>query len=35
MTDFARARAHMIDSQVRPNNVIDLRVIAAMSEVPR
>ncbi len=35
MTDFARARAHMIDSQVRTNNVIDLRVIAAMSEVPR
>ncbi len=34
-TDFARARANMIDSQVRPGGVIDLRVIAAMGEVPR
>ncbi len=35
MTDFARARRNMIDSQIRPGGVLDLRVIAAMSEVPR
>ena len=35
MTDFARARHNMIESQVRPGGVIDLRVIAAMEEVPR
>ncbi len=33
--DFERARHNMIDSQVRPGGVIDLRVIAAMEEVPR
>jgi len=33
--DFARARHNMIESQVRPGGVIDLRVIAAMAEVPR
>lgn len=31
----AIARAHMVDSQVRPNQVNDRRVIAAMRELPR
>ena len=35
MTDFANARRHMVDGQVRPSDVSDLRVIAAMLEVPR
>ena len=35
MTDFAAARRNMVDCQVRPNDVTDLRVIAAMLEVPR
>jgi protein-L-isoaspartate(D-aspartate) O-methyltransferase len=35
MTDFAAARRHMVDSQVRTNDVTDLRVISAMLEVPR
>ena len=35
MTDFERARRSMIDSQIRPGGVIDLRVVAAMGEVPR
>jgi protein-L-isoaspartate(D-aspartate) O-methyltransferase len=35
MIDFAASRRHMVDGQVRPNNVTDLRVIAAMLEVPR
>jgi len=35
MTDFATARRHMVDGQVRPNHVTDLRVISAMLEVPR
>ena len=33
--DFERARRNMIDSQVRPGGVIDLRVVAAMGAVPR
>ena len=33
--DFARARRTMVDSQVRPADVTDLRIIAAMLEVPR
>ena len=33
--DFARQRRNMIDSQVRPGGVMDLRVIAAMASVPR
>ncbi len=33
--DFDRARRNMIDSQIRPGGVLDLRVIAAMGEVPR
>ena len=35
MTDFANARRHMVDGQIRPNDVTDLRVLAAMLEVPR
>jgi protein-L-isoaspartate(D-aspartate) O-methyltransferase len=35
MTDYSAARRHMVDGQVRPNNVTDLRVISAMLEVPR
>jgi protein-L-isoaspartate(D-aspartate) O-methyltransferase len=35
MTDFATARRNMVDGQVRTTNVTDLRVIAAMLEVPR
>jgi protein-L-isoaspartate(D-aspartate) O-methyltransferase len=35
MTAFADARRHMVDGQVRPNDVTDLRVISAMQEVPR
>jgi protein-L-isoaspartate(D-aspartate) O-methyltransferase len=35
MTDFAAARRHMVDGQVRTTDVTDLRVIAAMLEVPR
>ena len=35
MTDFADARRHMVDGQIRPNDVTDLRVLAAMLEVPR
>lgn len=35
MTDFSTARRHMVDSQVRPSDVTDQRVIAAMLEVPR
>lgn len=35
MTDFAAARRMMVDGQVRPSDVTDLRVIAAMLELPR
>lgn len=35
MVDTAQARRAMVDSQVRPNDVTDLRIIAAMLEVPR
>jgi protein-L-isoaspartate(D-aspartate) O-methyltransferase len=35
MTDFAAARRNMVDGQVRTANVTDLRVIAAMLQVPR
>jgi protein-L-isoaspartate(D-aspartate) O-methyltransferase len=34
-TDFAAARAMMVDSQVRPNKVTDPRIIAAMRRLPR
>jgi protein-L-isoaspartate(D-aspartate) O-methyltransferase len=35
MTDFAAARRHMVDGQIRTADVTDLRIIAAMLEVPR
>jgi len=35
MTDFAAARRNMVDGQVRTADVTDLRIIAAMLEVPR
>ncbi|MEA2905542.1 MAG: protein-L-isoaspartate(D-aspartate) O-methyltransferase [Alphaproteobacteria bacterium] len=35
MIDFATARRTMVDCQVRPSDVTDLRLIAAMLEVPR
>ncbi len=34
-TDFAAARDHMVDGQVRPNKVIDPRIIRAMRTLPR
>ncbi len=35
MTDFAAARRMMVDGQVRTADVTDLRLLAAMQEVPR
>jgi protein-L-isoaspartate(D-aspartate) O-methyltransferase len=35
MTDLAVARRMMVDCQVRPSDVTDLRIIAAMLELPR
>lgn len=35
MTDFAAARRHMVDGQVRTADVTDLRIIGAMQEIPR
>ena len=35
MTDFAAARRHMVDGQIRTTDVTDLRVISAMLEIPR
>ena len=35
MTDYAAARANMIESQVRPNGITDRRIIAAMENVAR
>ena len=35
MTDFAAARRQMVDGQVRTADVTDLRIIAAMLDVPR
>jgi protein-L-isoaspartate(D-aspartate) O-methyltransferase len=35
MTDFAAARRHMVDGQVRTADVTDLRILAAMLEIPR
>ena len=35
MTDFAVQRHNMVESQVRPNGITDLRVIDAMAAVPR
>jgi protein-L-isoaspartate(D-aspartate) O-methyltransferase len=35
MTDFATARRHMVDGQVRTADVTDLRILGAMQDVPR
>jgi protein-L-isoaspartate(D-aspartate) O-methyltransferase len=35
MLDFAAARRNMVEGQVRPADVTDLRVVAAMLDVPR
>ena len=35
MVDFAQARRTMVDCQVRPSDVTDLRIIAALLDVPR
>jgi len=35
LADYASARDHMVDGQVRPNKVIDPRVIRAMRAIPR
>jgi len=35
MSDFATARRKMVDGQVRPSDVTDIRIIEAMLEVPR
>ena len=35
MIDFSAARRMMVDGQVRTSDVTDLRIIAAMLEVPR
>jgi protein-L-isoaspartate(D-aspartate) O-methyltransferase len=35
MTDFATARRHMVDGQVRTADVTDLRILNAMLEIPR
>ena len=35
MTDFAASRQKMVDCQVRPSDVTDLRIIDAMLAVPR
>lgn len=35
MMDYAAARLNMVESQVRPNRVTDLRIVLAMLELPR
>ena len=35
MTEFGAARAHMIESQLRPNKVIDARVLGAFAGIRR
>ncbi|MBX9946488.1 MAG: protein-L-isoaspartate O-methyltransferase, partial [Reyranella sp.] len=35
MTDFARARRNMVESQLRPNRVTNAALLAAMGELPR
>jgi protein-L-isoaspartate(D-aspartate) O-methyltransferase len=35
MTDYAAARLHMVEGQLRPNKVVDLAVIDAFLTVPR
>jgi len=35
LADYASARDHMVDGQIRPNKVIDPRVIRVMRAIPR
>lgn len=35
MTEFGAARAHMIESQLRPNKVVDARVLGAFARIRR
>src|SRR5215510_10935855 len=35
MTDFSQQRLNMVESQVRPSDVTDQRIIRAMLDVPR
>ena len=35
MSDFSTARQKMVDGQVRPSDVTDLRIVDAMTAVPR
>ena len=35
MTDFAQARRMMVEGQIRPNDVTDLRVLAAFDDMAR
>ena len=35
MSDMAVERLNMVESQIRPNEVTDARIIAAMSGIPR
>ncbi|MEQ8825113.1 MAG: protein-L-isoaspartate O-methyltransferase [Filomicrobium sp.] len=35
MTDIANQRLNMVESQVRPSDVTDRRILRAMSEIPR
>ncbi|MCW5691300.1 MAG: protein-L-isoaspartate O-methyltransferase [Pseudolabrys sp.] len=35
MTDFATLRRHMVDGQVRPADITDIRITTAMLEIPR
>lgn len=35
MVNFADQRKNMVESQVRPTDVVDRRIIRAMLEVPR
>jgi protein-L-isoaspartate(D-aspartate) O-methyltransferase len=35
MSDFAAARQHMVDSQIRPNKVNDPAIVAALGSLPR
>ncbi len=35
MQDYAAARRHMVDSQIRPNHMTDERIMEAMGRIPR
>lgn len=35
MLDYAVVRANMVENQLRPNRIDDLRVLSAMGEIPR